>query len=103
MRKFLLLLLVLTLQQSIQSQALTDKISIEFSNINRKKAIENIENKTLYKFYFDAEWFANDSTLISGQYKETAISTILFDVFNDTDLNFFLIKDKVILTHKSII
>ncbi|MFV8343141.1 TonB-dependent receptor [Flavobacterium sp. XS2P39] len=103
MRKFLLLLLVLTLQQSIQSQALTDKISIEFSNINRKKVIENIENKTLYKFYFDAEWFANDSTLISGQYKETAISTILFDVFNDTDLNFFLIKDKVILTHKSII
>lgn len=90
-------------QQAIQSQNLSNKISIEFSNTSRLKVLEIIEKTSNHKFYYDTEWLVNDNTLISGKYNETAFTSILFDIFKDTDLNYFLIDNKVILTRNNII
>lgn len=100
MRIFTLLLLFFGFNQCIYSQ--DQKISINYNNINRVEVLKKIEASTNYKFYFQNEWIDNN-VLISGDYSNKTIQDILSKVFQDTDLNFFITKSKVILTKNSII
>ncbi|BFM43343.1 carboxypeptidase-like regulatory domain-containing protein [Flavobacterium sp. CFS9] len=100
MRIFTLLLLFFGFNQCIYSQ--DQKISINYNNINRVEVLKKIEASTNYKFYFQNEWIDNN-VLISGDYSNKTIQDILNKVFQDTDLNFFITKNKVILTKNSII
>ncbi|WP_268848949.1 TonB-dependent receptor [Flavobacterium aestivum] len=102
MNKFTLTLLLLTMFLCSYSQEKND-LTIEFKEVNRKSAIEIIEKSTDYKFYFDKNWFKNDSTLITQQYKSTSIETILNGIFDKTNLNYFIKDKRVILTNNSII
>jgi hypothetical protein len=103
MNKFTLTLLLLTIFLSSYSQEKKNNLTIEFKEVNRKSAIEIIEKSTDYKFYFDKNWFKNDSTLITQQYKNTSIETILTGIFDKTNLNYFIKGKRVILTNNSII
>lgn len=103
MRKIIFIIITLTSFQSLFSQNSNDKISINFNNISRITATQNIEKSTNYKFYFNQKWFTNDSIPISKNYKEVTIKTILDDVFRDTNINYFITKNKVILTQNSLI
>jgi hypothetical protein len=89
--------------QSIFSQNINEKISIDFNNINRRTAIESIERSTNYKFYFNSKWFINDTISITKNYKESTIKNILEGVFEDTNINYFITKNSVILTQNSLI
>ncbi|OHT46153.1 TonB-dependent receptor [Flavobacterium tructae] len=100
MRIFTLLLLFFGFNQCIYSQ--DQKISINYNNINRIEVLKKIEASTNYKFYFQKEWIDNN-VLISGDYSNKAIQDVLSKIFEDTDLNFFITKNKVILTKNSII
>jgi hypothetical protein len=103
MNKFTLTLLLLTVFLCSYSQEKRNNLTIEFTEINRKSAIESLEKSTDYKFFFEDNWFKNDSILITQQYKNTSIENILNDLFDKTTLNYFIKGNKVILTNNTII
>lgn len=78
------------------------EISIQFEDVTPIEVIELIESKTNYKFFFQKDWFEDDS--ISGNYIDTNIKDILDDIFKSSNINYFITKDnKVILTLNSVI
>ena len=103
MKKITLILFLLSFQQIIYSQVISDKITVEFKNANIKTAIQDIEKVSYYKFYFDEKWFENDSVSITKQFKEVKIGEVLEDVFQNTSFNFYISENKVIVTNNSII
>ncbi|WP_240475261.1 TonB-dependent receptor [Flavobacterium reichenbachii] len=84
------------------SQDQKSTISINFSNINQVEVLKKIEASTNFKFYFQEEWF-DKTVLISGDYSNKTIEEILPKLFKDTDINFFIDKNKIILTKNSVI
>jgi hypothetical protein len=102
MRKFLSFVLI-SFTSFLFSQENNPRISVEFSNISRKAALEKIEKVSGYAFYFDSQWLDADRSMISGTYNNTPIRTVLEAVFEKTTLNFFIDKNKVIVTNNSII
>lgn len=103
MRRLLFTLLLLFIETSLLAQESQDRISIEYSNINRKAVIEKIESTTEYRFYFEEKWLTEETALISGSYKNALIKEVLEGVFGSTNLNFFIQTDKIILTKNIII
>ncbi|WP_395047279.1 TonB-dependent receptor domain-containing protein [Flavobacterium sp.] len=102
MRKLIIFLFLLVFNQLIYSQDKTDLITIEYSNISKIDVINKIESISSYKFYFQEDWI-NENILISGNHKDKSIKEILTSVFEDTSINFFIDKNKIILTRNSII
>jgi hypothetical protein len=102
MRKLTILLLLLIFNQLIYSQYKTELITIEYSNISKIDVINKIEAISNYKFYYQEDWI-NENVLISGNHKDKTIKEILTAVFEDTNINFFIDKNKIILTRNSII
>ncbi len=102
MRNPALTLLLLFISTFIFAQENTDIISIEYSNINRKAALEKIESITNHKFYFEEEWLDN-KVLISGNYQNKPLTEVISGILEDTNLNFFIDKKRIILTQNSII
>lgn len=103
MRQLILTFIILIFHQLVFSQDNNEKITIEFKNITRLEAIQTIEKATGHHFYFNSLWLDSKPDLISGSYKNASINTILEDVFNNTELNFFIDKNTIILTKNSII
>lgn len=102
MRIFAIVLLFLGFNQFIYSQTQKSNISITYSNISRVDVLKKIEASTKFRFYFQDDWF--DSTvLVSGNYSDKKIQEVLADVFENTDINFFVDQNKIILTKNSII
>jgi hypothetical protein len=102
MRIITTIILFLGLSQFLHSQNQSSSITISYQNINRIEVLKKIESVSNYKFYFQDEWMDN-SVLISGDFSNKPIQEILFSVFKDTDLNFFIDNKKVILTKNSIV
>lgn len=102
MKIFTLLLLFFGFSQLTYSQDQKSNINLNYSNINRIDVLKKIESSTNYRFYFQEDWF-DKSILISGDFSNKSIPDILNKVFEDTDLNFFIDKNKIILTKNSII
>ena len=102
MRSLIATILLLVTSVSTYSQNVIAPISIEFSNINRVSALQKIEANSNYKFYYQENWFDNN-ILISGKYTNKTITEILTKVLEDTELNFFIDNNKVILIKNSII
>jgi hypothetical protein len=85
------------------AQESTTKISIEFKEDNTKTIIEKLEATTSYQFYFDESWLASENKLLTKSYVNVGLSEILNDVISNTNLNFFIQNNKVILTKNSVI
>ncbi len=84
------------------SQNQEKKISIQFEHLTKLDVIKKIESKTSYRFYFIESWFDNE--LISRNYDQIRLSSILNDLFKNTDINYYISSDnKVILTQNSLI
>jgi hypothetical protein len=103
MRKLLLTLLALTFHQLALSQNKNERITIEFKDANRTTVLESIEKSTSFEFFFDAEWFANDKTVISGNYQSISIDDLLGKIFDNTNYNYFVQDNKIILTQNSVV
>ena len=102
MRIFTILFLFFGFNQLMHSQVQKNTININYSNISRIDVLKKIEASTNYKFYFQDDWF-DKTVLISGDYSNKTIEELLSKVLEDTDLNFFINKNKIILTKNSII
>jgi hypothetical protein len=102
MRIFTILLLFFGFNQLMYSQVQKNTIDINYSNISRIDVLKKIETSTNYKFYFQDDWF-DKTVLISGDYSNKTIEELLSKVLEDTDLNFFINKNKIILTKNSFI
>jgi hypothetical protein len=103
MRNIIFIIITLISFQTLFSQKINTKISIDFKNINRITAIQEIEKITDYKFYLNSKWFSNDTISISKSYKEATINNILNDIFEDTNINYYIANNKVILTQNLLI
>ena len=102
MRIFTILLLFFGFNQLMYSQVQKNTLNISYSNTNRIDVLKKIETATNYKIYYQDDWFDNN-TLISGDYSNKTIDELLSKVLEDTDLNFFIDRNKIILTRNSII
>lgn len=103
MRKLLLIILTLLFNQFIFAQETSDKVSLEFKDADMMTVIQTIEASSSYRFYFDAEWIKSNKNLYTGSYKNVSIDEVLNKVFSNTNLNFLVLKSKIILTNNSII
>jgi len=98
MRKIILLLLL-----SIPSLVIAQKkISVSFTDVPVADAIRQIETASSYRFYFDEAWFKQLEP-VSASFTDTDLNTVLEAVFAQTNLNFYLDGDRVILTQNSVI
>jgi hypothetical protein len=100
MRRYAFFLLLTFQMLSAQEIGL---VTVEFKDVSRKTAIEKIEAASGYVFYFDPEWLESDATTVTGDYKNVPIAEVLQAVFENTQLNFYIDKKKVIITKNTII
>jgi hypothetical protein len=96
--KKIILSIVLLLCNFTFAQNSNDKLSINFKDSTLSAAIKQIEASTSYKFYFDPAWIESNKVLINENYSNVTISELLDKLLNKTDLNFIVLKKKVILT-----
>ncbi|MDZ7614667.1 MAG: hypothetical protein U5K51_13935 [Flavobacteriaceae bacterium] len=79
-----------------------DKITIQFENAKKIDVLHQLEKISEYRFYYLPSWI--DSTLVSGNYSNAAVNTILFDLFKESVVNYYVSADKrIILTSNSYI
>jgi hypothetical protein len=88
MKKWLSLLVLVAAQWCYAQE--NNKISVEFNAVSRKNAVLKIEQLSGYRFYFDEQWLDADKSLISGNYTNVTLSSLLESVFNNTPINFFI-------------
>lgn len=79
------------------------KYSFEFNTTDLKTAIESIEKESNFKFFFQEEWLDNNKQLITGSYKNITIDELLNQIFNPTEINFFIDKNKIILSKTTLL
>ncbi|MCD9573542.1 TonB-dependent receptor [Flavobacterium soyae] len=103
MKKILLAFVILFSFQLSIAQNSNEKLSITFKDETLENAIKRIETATSYKFYFDPTWVNSNKELISGVYTDAKIDDVLNSILSKTDLNYIVLKNKVILTLNSTI
>jgi hypothetical protein len=103
MKKFILALIILFSFQLSVAQNSNEKISITFKDDTLESALKAIEASTSYKFYFDPTWVSSNKTLINETYTDIKLDELMDKILNKTDLNFIILKNKVILTLNSTI
>ena len=101
--KILIIFLIFFCNQKIFSQEKNENISIEFTKNSIKEALNKIENNTNYKFYYESKNIEKDTFLISQNFKNSKIIDILNSIFNGSTLNYYIDKNKVIITNNSLI
>lgn len=101
--KKIILALVILFSFQLSAQNSNEKISITFKDDTLESALKAIEASTSYKFYFDPTWIGSNKDLITGTYTDIKIDELLDKILSKTDLNFIILKSKVILTLNSTI
>lgn len=96
MKKHFIFCLFLLLPIFLFSQE--KNVSIEYSNVTRKKAIEILEKNTSFHFYFKDQWLSNNE-LISGEFKNTSISVVLDAILVNTTINYIIDNNNIILSN----
>lgn len=82
---------------SLYAQTKASNISVMVENAPLVELLEQIEKTSEYKFYFAPQWL--DTVLVTKNFKNLSLTSVLEDVFSETDINFFIGWDnRVILT-----
>ncbi len=100
MRKYLLLFLLIYCPFTY-AQTADPEISISFENKELPDILAEIEAKTDYQFFFDEDWFG--LVKFSGEYSQTKVTEVLEDLLEETNINYFVKGQRIILTRGSII
>lgn len=79
----------------------TTNISITFEDLTLKESLLKLENEIEQKIYFQEEWLENIS--ITKSYNAVKLNDILNDLFAETNINYVVYDNKVILTNNRII
>ncbi len=77
------------------------KYSFDFDDNTFKEVFSSIEAKSGVKFFYAEDWLPE--TTFTKSYDQLVLPDILKNLFQDTDLNFFIDKDRIILTQRKII
>ncbi|MDO6491592.1 MULTISPECIES: TonB-dependent receptor domain-containing protein [unclassified Cellulophaga] len=101
MKKYIILFLILFFSFTIYSQQKETLITIQFKDSPIKDVLSKIENSYNFNFYFSNNWFSNGK--VSGIYKDEKLTTILEDIFKNTDLNYFVDKTNVYVLQNRIV
>ena len=100
MKKIFMSFMLLVSMQYALAQESIPRISISLTNVSVLEALQAIEEKTDYQFYYLEEWV--EDVRVSGTYENTQVSLILDDLFKDTVLNFYIAEDnKIFLLQNS--
>ncbi|MGB7842296.1 MAG: TonB-dependent receptor, partial [Salinimicrobium sp.] len=78
-----------------------EKITLDFSNLQLKEVLFQIEGKTDYRFFFDEDWLPKQP--LSGNYKNVGLKDLLNDLLEGTLLNYHFFDDRIILTKNSVV
>jgi hypothetical protein len=79
-----------------------DRISIQFENAKKIDVLQQIEAVSDYRFYYLPNWI--DSLPVSGKYTNASVNTILYDIFKESVINYYITSDKkIVLTSNSYI
>lgn len=102
MKKALLFLIFLN-SIFLNAQSTKPEITIQFTDKTTLEVIDLLESRTPYRFYFIKNWLNYNKT-ISGDYKNASIKSVLYDLFDNTVINYYLASNyEVILTQNSVI
>lgn len=102
MKKTFIILFII-LSQISYSQEQNPTYSIEFKESTITDVINYIESNTNYKFFFNENWISENKFKITKAYTNITLDDLLIDTFKDTNLNYFIDNNKIILTKNSII
>ncbi|WP_037318011.1 carboxypeptidase-like regulatory domain-containing protein [Salegentibacter sp. Hel_I_6] len=100
MRVFLAVLFLFCSAFKLSAQESTS-INLSFEEAQIDKVIMMIEDQTGYKFFYSEEWLGD--RIISGSYNDEDLEMVLTEIFNGTNLNFYFLKDQIILTRNNVI
>ncbi|CAM1367436.1 TonB-dependent receptor [Tenacibaculum sediminilitoris] len=100
MRKFITLLFFFTTVNLI-SQENDILLTLNFENLTKQEIFQQIENKSIYKFYYLNKWFDNKTE--SKNYINKPLSKILTDLLQDSDLNYFITDEKKVILTKGLL
>ncbi len=78
-----------------------NNLTINFNEVTKLEAIELIESKSNYRFYFVEKWL--DNTKVSGQFDNKNIYKILEHIFGNSSINYFILNNKIILSNGQLI
>lgn len=99
MRKLYFVLLISFFFQTLFSQTNEKKkYSFEVANKNIKEALTVVENETGYSIFYNINWFEDNSELITVTYSENTIEEILDSLFLNSDFNYYIDTNKIIIT-----
>tara|TARA_R110000850_G_scaffold203228_1_gene329474 strand:+ start:86109 stop:88850 length:2742 start_codon:yes stop_codon:yes gene_type:complete len=93
MKHIILNLLFLSISLLTYSQ---ESLKFSFESVSLEKALDEIENATSYKFYYQKEWVLNE--VVTGTFEGNDINELLDSFFSKTPLNYTLLNNKIILT-----
>jgi hypothetical protein len=95
-------LLILLIGLHVFGQEKEKVFNFEFENKDILELLLDIEKEAEVTFYFDKKWV--DGKSYSGNFTKATLVQILGEVFEDTNLNIFVLNDsKIILTQNNII
>jgi len=81
----------------LSGQTPKERISLTIENNSIEEVLAEIENQTNFQFYYAKQWL--DTLDITKRYNDVFIAEILKDLFDDTDVNFYISwDDRIILT-----
>lgn len=86
----------------VNAQNDSEGLSLSFSNTPVNEALQQISQKTDYRFYYVPNWL--DGLTVSGNFENMDIKELLGQLFDETVINFYILKDgKIALTRNNII
>ncbi len=103
LQKILVGILFFASNQLLFSQEINKNITLNYNAISKLDAIEKVESISGFKFFFNPTWFDTDKTLISGNFENKNIEEVLNEILNETNLNFIIDDNKVIITKNSLV
>ncbi|WP_435181565.1 TonB-dependent receptor [Cellulophaga omnivescoria] len=101
MKKFTIIVLILIFCNKASSQEKENLISLDFNSSSIEEVLNKIESVSEYNFYFSNKWFLN--LKISGKFSDANLTTVLDKIFENTDLNHFVINKNVYVLQNRVI
>lgn len=103
-RKLFQLLLVMffinifTIQNQIVNAQTSNKISLNQKNVSVEEVLNQIEDKSQYRFLFNKQLIDVDRK-VTVNYQQADINTILSDLFKNTDVSFTFNGNQIVLSN----
>lgn len=100
MKKIGLTIVALLLFSSLTGQEKGRRLSLDLEDSTVLEILNEIEAKTDYRFYYAESWLS--ATTLDKNYENMLVEEILADVFENTELNFYISPDnRIILTRNN--